>query len=240
MDKIDITMTATIRPSILDKTLSSFCANLFKDTDRCNLILNIDNIGEEKPREEVLKVASKYFKNIIVNYSVEPNFSKAVIWAFSQTTEKYVFNLEDDWILLKPINIDLMIECLEKYYSLVSLRLNKDKLESQKSTGDYILSPLNMLSLNPTLFKGDFIRSVYPLMNPNLNPEKQLRKDHKTERGKYIAKWNYGIYTKETSSIVIIDIGRNWIKKTKYFKDGNFINWRLKGENIRSCLSQSR
>ena len=228
MDKIDITMVATIRPNILDRTLESFCLNLFIDNNRYNLILNIDNIGEKKPREEVFKVASKYFKNIIVNYPEEPSFSKAVIWTFSQTTEKYVFHLEDDWILLRPLNIELMIECLEKYSNLASLRLNKNKLEKRTIIGDYTLSPLNMLSLNPTLFKGDFIRNIYPLMKPNLNPEKQLRKDEKTKRGNYINQWNFGIHTKETSSIVILDIGRDWLKRTKYCKDSDFINWGIK------------
>ncbi len=174
-DKIDICMTATIRPEIVDSTLKSFSENMFKDQSNYRLIINVDPIGENIPQKSILKVAKRYFDDIIYNYPKYPSFTKAVIWCWSQTTSNYVFHLEDDWKLLTPIDINSMIEILEEYPDLVSLRLNKEKTGNSKHTcrHGFIYHP--KISLNPTLFKGEFIRVVSTLMDKDINPEKQLR-----------------------------------------------------------------
>ena len=227
MNKIDITMTATIRPDIVNKTLESFCKNMFSDRDRYNLILNVDPIGEETLRKNVYKVARKYFNSIILNYPSTPGFTKAVIWCWSQTSSNYVFHLEDDWELLIPIDIDAMIKILDSNPTLVSLRLNKQK------TGKNILYkkngflPYPKISLNPTLFNGRFIQRIHPLMDVNLNPEKQLRVNN-TPRGKYLSKFTHGIYTRESVRQIVKDIGREWMNKSRYTKKIGFMNWENK------------
>jgi hypothetical protein len=237
MDKIDITMIATIRPKILEQTLESFCKNMFTDVDRYNLILNIDPVGEDVDSKEVCDIAFKYFKNGTVHYAKELNFSKAVIWTFSQATSRFVFHLEDDWKLLRSINIDYMIEIMKKNPNLASLRLNRLKSNIQDNDG-FIYDPEGRLSLNPTLFNGNFIRGIYSLMDSNLNPEKQLRtsgysgkisidydKDLAEKRGNFISKWDHAIYVKESFDPIVEDIGRKWMTNSKYSKIKSFIKW---------------
>lgn len=132
MENIDIITTATLRPKILDYTLNSFCEKMLKEQSRYRLIINIDPIGENIKPKEVLKVAEKYFDNIIYNIPDKPCFTKAVIWCWSQIKYEYLFNLEDDWELLIPINIDSMITILDNHPDMSGLRLNKENTKKSK------------------------------------------------------------------------------------------------------------
>ena len=63
MSKIDITMTATIRPGIVSQTLESYCSKIFKERDRYRLIINVDPVGEQVKAKEVLKVCNEISSN---------------------------------------------------------------------------------------------------------------------------------------------------------------------------------
>lgn len=226
---VDICMTATIRHLILEETLKSFTEKMLKDKPQYRLIINIDPIGEKQKRIGAMKeIAKKYFDDVIINVPEIAGFTKAVQWCWSQTTAPFVFHLEDDWKLLTEINIHDMIQILNQNDRLVSLRLNKENTGPSKHTTQYgfVYSP--KISLNPTLFKGVFVRTVVPLMDLNLNPEKQLRSSQSTERGKYISHFYHGIYTRESTNRVVLDIGRKWMDKSNYTKKTGFMNWELK------------
>lgn len=226
--KIDICMTATIRPNIINETFRSFCENMLTDRSRFRLIINIDPIGEDLKRKFIVKIARNYFDEIIFNCPDVPGFTKAVIWCWSQTASKYIFHLEDDWRLSTKINIDSIIEILESIENLVSLRLNKERTGRSKHSIKYGFIYQPKISLNPTIFNGDFIRKVYPLMDINKNPEKQLRSNNTTELGKYLSIVNHGIYTKDSEGAVVDDIGRLWMSGSKYRKDTGFMYWEEK------------
>lgn len=227
IEKIDITMTATKRPNILNSTLESFCKNILTDKSRYRLIINIDPIGERVKSREILRIAKKYFDNVTYKYSKTPGFTKAVIWCWRQVTAKYVFHLEDDWTLSKPIKIDDMINIFEKNLNLASLRLNKDNLRSSRHGNKFGFVYAPKLSLNPSLFRGKFIKEVHSLMKITRNPEKQLR-CNKSELGQYIGRWKDGIYVKDGYNSIVNDIGRSWMKKSKFTKKTGFLLWRAK------------
>lgn len=227
MIKIDICTTATLRHVVLETTLKSFTYSMLSNRDRFRLIINIDPIGDKlKRRNAVLQIAYKYFKNVVYNFPETPGFTKAVQWCWSQTTAPYVFHLEDDWKLLTPINIDSMIEVIEKY-NLTSLRLSKDPLRSSKHSCrfGFIYSP--QISLNPTIFRGEIIRKIYPLMDLDKNPEKQLRVGNPKFK-EILANAKHGIYQKNLSGRVVLDIGRKWMKTSIYKKKTGFLNWERK------------
>lgn len=227
MENIDITTTATLRPKILDYTLNSFCEKMLKEQSRYRLIINIDPIGENIKPKEVLKVAEKYFDNIIYNIPDKPCFTKAVIWCWSQIKYEYLFNLEDDWELLIPINIDSMITILDNHPDMSGLRLNKENTKKSKCSIRHGYTPHPKLSLNPTLFRGSFIKGVVPLMSIDRNPEKQLRPS-RSLLGEYMRKWINGIYTKESHRIIVKDIGRLWMDSTPFKKRTGFLFWEKK------------
>ena len=50
---IDITITSSLRPELLDKTLNSFKTNLFNDDKKYRIIINIDPAGDIKKKLEL-------------------------------------------------------------------------------------------------------------------------------------------------------------------------------------------
>lgn len=224
---VDICMTATIRPIVLEETLKSFTEKMLKDKSQYRLILNIDPIGEKLKRIGFMKeIARKYFDDVILNMPEIPGFTKAVQWCWSQTTSDFVFHLEDDWRLTQVIDIDDMINIM-KTYNLTSLRLSKDDVGKSKHSNQYGFIYYPKISLNPTIFNGNFLREVSPLMNLLQNPEKQLRPTQ-SDLGKIIVNTKHGIYTKPTTKATVHDIGRAWMNKTRFKKKTGFLNWELK------------
>ena len=227
---VDIVTTATIRPGLLNVTLNSFCTHMLTDKKRYRLVINVDPIGRDGVKVgKVLKVAKNYFNDIVYNFPKSPSFTKAVIWCWQNTKADYVFHLEDDWRLVRKVNIDDMISILDRFQSLVSLRLNKFRTPRSKTGKLYGFVYHKKLSLNPTLFKGKFVRDVSKLMTCDQNPEKQLRVGKgKHPKGKYLKDLTHGIYSKSSRRRIVVDIGRLWMQNSKYTKKTGFMQWEIK------------
>jgi hypothetical protein len=243
MNKIDITMTATLRPQIIEQTFISIIDKIVKNQDdRYRLIINIDNVGENIKQEEIVNIAKKYFSDIIFNCPETPSFLKAVKWVWGQATNNFIFHIEDDWVITREIDVDDMIRILNKYDRLSSLRLNKrttpekEFIEKEWFAGiwNYIKEDnfylchgwVGIFSLNPNMIKRKFIKEVLPKMLVELNPEKQLREPSKYMRDT-IKNWQYGIYSRPGDSPLIVDHGKSWRKTYKLVKNqGQFVTWR--------------
>jgi hypothetical protein len=243
---IDIVTTSTIRPEIIDKTYASFTKYLLKNMDDYRLLINVDPIGDKKScQDDVLRIAKKYFKNVIYNFPDKPSFTKSVIWLWSHTTSDYVFHLEDDWVILQSVDINDMINLMNKYSKLCAMRLSKgtmgaggkilksfpcsyvDSIDKKK----FQLFP--RISLNPSLFRGEFVRGSAKIMTPDINPESQLVKGwarkHRdfdsSEIDRYLEGWDYGVYTAVGSSPLVSDIGRKWRLKMNVKRNYDFVYW---------------
>lgn len=237
---IDITMTAVLRPKVIDKTLESISRNIVQGTSRFRLILNIDLIGEKVKPKIIVKIAKKYFKeNLIFRVSEEPSFAKAVIWTWKTSTSPFIFHIEDDWKITKPININNMLEILLKYKELSSLRLYKYSTPKRKvfttfgckwrynKDGFYIADGWKkQFGLNPILIRREFLNEALPQMRNDVNPEKQFR-DTQPYMKLIIEKWKYGLYTKPGSKALAIDTGTVWRRNTNFVKPKGkpFLTW---------------
>ena len=242
MDRVDITMTAVIRPKILTRCLESIKRKIVKDQTNFRLIINVDPIGENTKPGKVVKLAQKFFDNVIYNIPKEPSFPKAVKWVWSQSDAPYVFHIEDDWVFNEDIDIDNMVKILRGNVKLSSLRLYKYNTPNRKKfptfgcywvynpDGFYLSKDWKkQFGLNPILIKKEFIDQALPLMVDNVNPEKQFRESQKYMR-KVIKDWQYGMYTNPGGRALVTDIGRGWIKNTKFAKPktGTFLTWETK------------
>ena len=129
-----------------------------------------------------------------------------------------------------PVDINDMIRIM-KDHTLTSLRLNKDKTRKNKTSKKYGFTPYPKISLNPTLFNGTFIKKMVPIMSSEQNPEKQLRVGKgKHPRGKLLTGLRHGIYSKLSYRAMVIDIGRDWMNKSRFTKNTGFKNWTIKGK----------
>lgn len=248
MKQIDITMTAVIRPGIIEKTLESFCNNLFTDRKLYRLVINIDPVGDEcRTKEDVLNICNKYFDNVIYNCPDNPSFPKAVIWTWKQIKSNYIFHLEDDWVLNKKIEIKTLTKILEKNPQLACVRLYKHDIPNKKNprlfnspytfneSGNFFVAndSKKQFGLNPVLIRKTFIDEALPLMVDNENPEKQFRYGNKRMKN-FVMKWKYAIYGKPgDKTLVWGKNGLHWRQNSKYSKpnDGSqFITWKVNKE----------
>lgn len=199
---IDFAMTATCRPEIIRKTLSSFCSNLINlDLNSSTLYINIDPFPVRSDRAQVIKVCHRFFTNVVYNLPTEPNFCQAQKWVFENSKRELVFNLQDDWILLKRVDVDKMsLFLLEKHARNSKIKQARLPFSSNMNR--------NKMFLSPSLMIGSFCRQYAEKLNINLNPEIQIKK--------------YGegtscLYPHSKISIVR-DIGRTWLKENGFFR----------------------
>ena len=212
--KIDICIQATLRPGILERTLESFNKNLFgrwnQDHDyRC--ICNIDCIGDEnRSPDDVVTVLQKFFGNkTICIINGVPCFSHAVIETWKRVESEFFFNLEDDWILNKKIDIEKMIKIMQSNPIMASLRLPKGPWKK------------HAFSQNPSLIRTSWMKIIIDKIRFHESVEVQLYNI------KYIKDdWLFGLYPAFAGSPIITDIGREW-RDTHNFKKGrvNFATW---------------
>jgi hypothetical protein len=240
VDKIDITMTATLRPEIITRTLDSILNCVIgRKTDRFRLILNIDRIGDKVKPKEIIRPAAERFKDLIFNIADSPSFPKAVKWVWSQATARFIFHIEDDWIFSRKIEVDDMIRILDKYEEVSSLRLSKYNTRPSEvikqfeckwrynEDGFYIADRWEkQFGLNPILIKKQFIDEALPRMVDHVNPEKQFRMSQEY-MVPVIKKWKYGLYTTPGAKALVTDIGRDWSKPRGFLKPKSrtFLTW---------------
>ncbi len=239
ISKIDITMTATLRPKILQQTLETVVNNIVTNEHEFRLIINIDPSGEKIKQKIILKVAKTYFKDILYNYPKQSSFSKAVKWVWGNSTAPYIFHIEDDWSINRKVDVTKMIGILDKYDKVSSLRLYKYKTPKGKvfstfgckwrynEDGFYIADGWQkQFGLNPILIKRQFIDEVLPKMRDDVNPEKQFRASQKW-MAPIIRKWKYALYTQPRQLALVTDIGLGWRKKNKLVKPKGkpFLSW---------------
>ena len=250
METIDICTTAVIRPEILEGTFESFSKCLFSDKNQYRLFINIDPIGDKKKIDKMIKVCNKYFGDIVhYQFTIKPSFPKAVLWlwktACDESNSKYIFHLEDDWVIYRNTDINHMINILENNKDLACLRLYKEdipksttprmfnKIYDYKPHGFFVSrDSSDQFGLNPVLIKKEFIKEALPLLKDDLNPEKQMRAAHPWMHD-FIMKWNYGIYGEPGDKRLV------WGKRGKYWREdqgfekgkSGFITWVKKGEN---------
>ena len=246
MKAIDITMTAVVRPTIVDTTLKSFCKNLFTNKDIYRLIVNIDPIGDDnKTPDDVLQVCNKYFERVIFNIPNKPSFPKAVMWVWKQATSNYVFHLEDDWIIHRPVEMKNLTKILSKNPHLACIRLYKHDIPNKPNPrlfnspyrfnkkGNFFeaADSKKQFGLNPVLIRKTFIDEALPLMVDTKNPEKQFRYGNESMRN-FVMRWKYAIYGKPgDKTLVWGKNGLHWRDKSKFDKprDGSqFITWKEK------------
>jgi len=238
--KVDVTITATKRLDVLFKTLSSFMENLLWKTD-CEAIVNIDPVGDAHSAEKVLRVVELFLPVKQSREAIQPDFSEAFRYTWNMVDAPWVFHLEDDWELLQKVDIEEMAQILEEENDLALLRLpqfvsTKDKMKNWDKffpwNGKYFECPDELrqgvgFCGHPSLIKGEFVKTAAPLIKRGSNPEKQFHHDN-TELVEEVMKWRYGVFSKPNSPNYIKDLGREWMVKSGWKKEGSkayFINW---------------
>lgn len=241
---IDVTITATRRPTLLHQTLTSFYEPFFKRA-KVRGIINVDPVGEEIDSRRVVDVCHEFFEEVVWNCPKEASFPKAFKWCWSQATGDFVFNLEDDWELKRPFPVDYIVILFKKYQDLVSVRLpafpaGKESMKCWNRffpwNGEFYEVPRDhVIGLgfcgHPSFLRGEFVKKVAPMLEEHINPEKQFH-HHNQGIVDEVSKWRFGIFGEPNdppTPPLVEDIGRRWMVENGWRKEGNkayFTTWR--------------
>jgi len=234
MISMEFTTTATVRPEIIDKTYSSFCSNFIDvNFSQSTLYINIDPLPTSD-YSSVIDVCKKYFGNIICNTPNEPNFSRALKWCWNQPKEKIFFHLEDDWILMKQIKMEDLIERLNNIISIASrMKIRNTSIDRHIGINLRAYSHINdrRVCLSPGLFLSEWAKKASNIFRTDCNPERQMRKGFGIGNHFLIASRALH-YPPNRNEIIIEDIGRKWMSEnSKYIKENGpaFNRWIERG-----------
>lgn len=248
MYEIDITMTAAMRLEVFKKTLDSFFRFMFDKYldagNKLNLVLNIDPVGNDLIGQDLSNCIRGRFNKILVNIADEPSFPRAFkrVWSNVSPTSDYAFHLEDDWELVREIDLMSLIHILQEEDDLALLRLAafpageaamKNWNKFFPYNGKYYECPEEMRTSvgfcgHPSLIKTEFVRTIAPFLDDSRNPEKQFHSRGCTKIMEEIVDWRYGVYSIPDSSPLIRDLGRRWMVENGFVKQGakaHFVNW---------------
>lgn len=246
-----VLIPATLRPQIFERTLESFFNYSFTRSGLKGVsvigAIHIDEIGEAgATSSEIFSMAINYFGGIPLHKIREHDHSLAGafhwLWsAAARAPVDYVFYLEDDWQLMRPVNLMHMIEVMEKHPRLATLRLNfkpaaRDVAKQWKHyfewNGDYFqCSEDDKKHIgwcgHPGMVRPQFIRETFHLLKPTECPERQMKGLYgPTPMAEVIDRWEYGVYGyKPPHGPFIMDIGREWRAKRNIIKQRD-TSWR--------------
>jgi len=203
--ELEFTTTAMARPSILQRTYKSFSIHLRGvNFAKSTLYINVDPLPPDVDRHECVEVAKRFFGTVVPNMPSSAHFTKAVQWLWKSVKGQYFIHLEDDWSLLRDVDIQTMLKLLEQdgviqaiFRAYYRARHGKERSYQGK------------ICLSPSLLEGNFARRMSGIFDLTMNPEIQLR-------GANIEGCRGIPYPKK--EIILKDIGRKWIVQSPYKK----------------------
>ena len=258
MEYFDITMTATLRPELIRRTIKSFHENLFEYwMDFCHIYVNVDNAGCDDERErpvkyqEIVEFFYTYFSRDMVTIQLkEPHFPSAWLWCINNTKSRLTFHLEEDWELNYKLDFEKMYGAFYKYEKLKHLRLSLFRSDDkaikmwQKHfalwNGDFFqieeksIKAVGMCG-HPSLNDGQWLRDAAAKMNPDRNPEKQFHWGPPDFLNEFVIGNDFGLYQLQNRHPSLKEIGREWMRDHGFKKAGGancewFTHWVKQGE----------
>lgn len=239
--KFTVCLTASRRPELLSRTLTSFYERLLGSVDIKDVYVNIDPIfGSYNDHHRVIHIVKHFFPNAVIYEPASPNFTAAVkrLWAHAHTYP--VLHLEDDWILSEDICPRTLLNLLKNNTKAISF-LSEEHGEKgnnsfsmryikRKMLGiTYRRTTESLFNTSPGVFEARFLRKVSSLMDTSLDPEKQMRQGGGNSLlYDYLQQFKCAFYKSTDLGPVIVDIGRAWRDERnidKVMKDGQSI-WR--------------
>lgn len=232
--KIDFTTTAMPRPDILNRCYKSFQKNLIGiDLKECDLYINVDPLPSNMPRQTIyikklidstIEVAATCFKKVVARTPKEANYASAYKWLWGEAKSDIIFNLEDDWELLKPVNVSHMLRKFDICQSLYQVVFR---------AYTYVYPTC---CTSPSFLHRRWYYPISQGMNTKENPESQI---HKNNNGKFkvfvpnrkTCDWKkypgekrvienyitpYPKYRNVKGNIIVRDIGKKWIENSPY------------------------
>ena len=187
--KIDLTLVCGARPELIARTLESFSEKVFKNFNVVHVFANIDQFqGGVSEVAQVRSIVESYFPHAIVRTPSQPSFTNAVKWLWGQVQSDHCLHLEDDWLADAEILSNMVMPAFVGNVAQVSIgTLNKHwrhrypfhcRTEHRRFLGirfgSRLLKDEPIFTTSPSFITREFAQTCARLMDPQLDPEKQL------------------------------------------------------------------
>lgn len=227
---IELTLIAGARPDLLKTTIES----LFKRTNIADLNVflrcNVDKFGgDERDVETVKCILADYFPHRVVYTPRKNSFSLAVKRLWSGVHSSYVIHMEDDWVIREPIDFESLFNLIDQKVKCVSFATAEKNLRKRpkyhsKRKYKFLPSPFEGLlrkpvfTTSPSLYDGKVLNEIGGLLNPELDPEKQMYNGKNAQIEDYLSHYRNLLYYSSSGDYAIEDIGREWHSKNDIVK----------------------
>ena len=168
---IDVVVWGASRPHLLQRTLDSFRAHATFSTGRLRWFLEDGAFDAARAAESAALAEGFGFDGIHVEHVGSYG------WAMTHAMDRWVraplmFSLEDDWLCLRDLDLDLAFDVFEQHAHVNQLRFNRRKNSRSQNDGAVVFAertldvggqPLPFLSsphwvFNPALWRMSYIR----------------------------------------------------------------------------------
>ena len=236
----DITMTATIRPEIFEKSLKSIMGNIIEYNNKFNfrLIINIDPIGETNNfnQETIEEITKKYHKNSVFVKPNQPDFPTAIKNIWNLVESDFMMHTEDDRIFMREVDLEDIINKFDSNTGICWIqgklnRLSKfgfkvSKINDYWSINDDKKDPKCLLTMHPCIYRREMLKDLVKYVRKGASPEKVLRLQDTSQLNNsevqqlknIINNWEFIVYSNHNSGYSK-DIGREWKENMGFSKN---------------------
>ena len=220
MESTDLTLVCGSRPDLLEQTLDSFHAYIFTEMSIGQVFANIDLYGGDEDKRKVCRsMILQRFPKAAIEQPIKNSFGNAVKTLWSRPTSRNFLHLEDDWVALKPIHFRRIIRKANsniKQWNLVKPRVEQSFLTSLRFRPidgiPFFIPNLSRpaFTTSPSIIDSRFAQGISELLNPELNPEKQMFNGMNIPLENYLQSFRCMALHKWWERASIRDIGRDW------------------------------
>jgi hypothetical protein len=182
---LQVGMVAVRRADLLGKTLESFSKNLFCHFNVTSCYVNIDPMfGDQHAHDAAVACVQQFFPKAVIRAPETPSFGAAVKWVWSQFSPGLALHLEDDWQLTQPILPQDVLPKLQPGYGAVSLCGNHPKWykrrpylwvgQRRRGLFPFGTRKIPAMGTSPKFIQGALAHRLAQMMDPDLDPEKQM------------------------------------------------------------------
>lgn len=126
---MDVIVTSTCRKSI-KRTIDSFLKN-FHLSEGFKFIVHVDVMFPKNIQWIKSFFSSLGITNVHFNYDLKGH-SNAINYLIKKIDSMFYFHLEDDWIFLKEINLDPLVDLMKTNPAIDHIRFNKEKIQPKE------------------------------------------------------------------------------------------------------------
>lgn len=252
---MDITIVCGRRPDLLARTLTSFHQGVFRHFTIGTVYANIDPFcGTGADGDACEALLSENFPNVDIHRPATPSFGRAVKYLWSKPKSQYFLHLEDDWEVLFPITpqmveprlvgnvVQVQLSKLDRHYlpKTFAYRTTWRSIFGLKF-GKRVHLDRPLFGTSPSFISSTFARRCAELMNPQLDPEKQLYNGD-TELSKFTRGYLNHPLSAPGRRAIVRDLGRPWLAQQgieKQIRNGASI-WLKVGEAMDTSKDRIR